>query len=46
MAADCGYASKDNVQQAKDKSVKDLSFLKKKRLKVEQVTKMEAYVYP
>ena len=37
IAADGGYASKDNVQQAKDKGVKDVAFHKKKGLKVEQM---------
>jgi len=44
MAADGGYASKDNVQQAKDKGVKDVAFHKKKGLKVEQMAKSD-WVY-
>lgn len=44
MAADGGYASKDNVQQAKDKGVKDIAFHKKKGLKVEQMAKSD-WVY-
>ncbi|MEH6473966.1 MAG: ISNCY family transposase [Halopseudomonas sp.] len=44
MAADGGYASKDNVQQAKAKGVKDVAFHKKKGLKVEQMAKSD-WVY-
>ena len=44
VAADGGYASKDNVQQAKDRGVKDVAFSKKKGLKVEQMAKSE-WVY-
>lgn len=44
MAADGGYASKDNVRQAKDKGVKDVAFHKKKGLKVEQMAKSD-WVY-
>lgn len=44
MAADGGYASKDNVQQAKDKGVKDVAFHKKKGLKVEHMAKSD-WVY-
>lgn len=44
IAADGGYASKDNVQQAKDKGVKDVAFHKKKGLKVDQMVKSD-WVY-
>ncbi len=44
MAADGGYASKANVQQAKDKGVKDVAFHKKKGVKVEQMAKSD-WVY-
>lgn len=44
VAADGGYASKDNVQQAQDKGVKDVAFHKKKGLKVEQMAKSD-WVY-
>tara|TARA_R110002111_G_C5963728_1_gene369721 strand:+ start:113 stop:1456 length:1344 start_codon:yes stop_codon:yes gene_type:complete len=44
MAADGGYASKYNVQQAKAKGVKDVAFHKKKGLRVEQMTKSD-WVY-
>jgi len=39
MAADGGYTSKDNVQQAK--GVKDVAFHKKKGLKVEHMVKSD-----
>ncbi len=39
-----GYASKANVQQAKDKGVKDVAFHKKKGVKVEQMAKSD-WVY-
>ncbi len=44
MAADGGYASKDNVWQAKAKGVKDVAFHKKKGLRVEQMAKSD-WVY-
>ncbi len=44
MAADGGYASKVNVQLAKEKGVKDVAFSKKKGLKVAQMTKSD-WVY-
>ena len=39
VAADGGYASTDNLRQAKEKGVKDVAFHKKKGLKVEEMTK-------
>ena len=44
MAADGGYASKDNLRKAKEKGVKDVAFHKKKGLKVEDMTKSD-WVY-
>ena len=38
VAADGGYASTDNLKQAKEKGVKDVAFHKKKGLKVEDMT--------
>jgi IS5 family transposase len=38
VAADGGYASTDNLRQAKEKGVKDVAFHKKKGLKVEEMT--------
>lgn len=43
-AADGGYASQSNLQQAKDMGVKDVSFNKKKGLKVEDMVK-STWVY-
>jgi IS5 family transposase len=43
-AADGGYASQDNLKQAKDMGVKDVSFNKKKGLKVEDMVK-SSWVY-
>jgi len=43
-AADGGYASQSNLQQAKDMGVKDVSFNKKKGLKVEDMMK-STWVY-
>lgn len=39
MAADGGYASKDNLKQAKARGVKDMAFHKKRGMKVEQMVK-------
>lgn len=39
VAADGGYASTDNLRQAKERGVKDVAFHKKKGLKVEAMTK-------
>ncbi len=44
VAADGGYASKDNLRRAKEKGVKDVAFHKKKGLKVEAMTK-SGWVY-
>jgi transposase, IS5 family len=44
VAADGGYASTDNLRQAKEKGVKDVAFHKKKGLKVENMTK-STWVY-
>jgi IS5 family transposase len=44
VATDGGYASTDNLRQAKEKGVKDVAFHKKKGLKVEAMTKSD-WVY-
>ena len=44
MAVDGGYASKDNLKEAKAKGVKDMGFHKKKGLKVEEMAKSD-WVY-
>ena len=44
VAADGGYASTDNLRQAKEKGVKDVAFHKKKGLKVEDMAK-SSWVY-
>uniref|UniRef100_UPI003AF8D91B transposase n=1 Tax=Thiolapillus sp. TaxID=2017437 RepID=UPI003AF8D91B len=44
MAVDGGYASKDNLKEAKAKGVKDMAFHKKKGLKVEEMAKSD-WVY-
>jgi len=44
MAADGGYASKDNLHEAKALQVKDVAFHKKRGLKVEDMAK-SAWVY-
>ncbi len=44
MAADGGYASKENLAQAKERGVKDVAFHKKRGLKVEAMVK-SAWVY-
>jgi len=41
VAADGGYASTDNLRQAKEKGVKDVAFHKKKGLKVEDMTQSD-----
>ncbi|WP_419592809.1 ISNCY family transposase [Thiolapillus sp.] len=44
MAVDGGYASKDNLKEAKAKGVKDMAFHKKKGLKVKEMAKSD-WVY-
>jgi len=44
VAADGGYASTDNLRQAKERGVKDVAFHKKKGLKVEDMTQSK-WVY-
>ena len=44
MAADGGYASKENLQEAKAREVEDVAFHKKRGLKVEDMAK-SAWVY-
>ena len=44
MAADGGYASKENLTEAKDRGVKDVAFQKKRGLKVEAMPK-STWVY-
>lgn len=39
MAADGGYASRENLREAKELQVKDMAFHKKRGLKVEEMTK-------
>ena len=43
-AADGGYASKENLEKAKEMGVKDVAFNKKKGLKVEDMVKSQ-WVY-
>ena len=44
MAADGGYASQNNLTEAKGRGVKDVAFHKKRGLKVEEMTKSQ-WVY-